>query len=105
MQMFRDKRSIFSLACELLCRLVKANELTKDQCNSPACKKRLDGLKDIIERKNRLEQRVRKATGASNKLPIGREAHNDGSQLYKVSTYESIEQASFMEHLMKLLAY
>ena len=85
MQMFRDKQSIFSQACELLCILSESSQLIKvrnravrcyciasnntvlnlvlfllqDECNSAEFKKRLDSIVNILERKQRLDVRVR----------------------------------------------
>jgi len=64
MQMFRDKRSIFTLACEMLCRLARASEASKAACNSTEHRKRLSGILDIIQRKARLNALV-KNVGAS----------------------------------------
>jgi len=58
MQMFRDKLPIFGLSCELLCRLCSSNKDIKVLCNTPDCRKRLDGIAHIIERKHKLDARV-----------------------------------------------
>jgi len=58
MQMFRDKSSVFGLSCELLCRLCSSNKELKIMCNTADCRKRLDGIAHIIERKHRLDTRV-----------------------------------------------
>jgi hypothetical protein len=58
MQMFRDKPSIFCLTCELLCRLCASHQESKNVCKSADCRKRLDGIAHIIERKHRLDSRV-----------------------------------------------
>merc|ERR1711871_806508 len=58
MQMFRDKGQIFCLSCELLCRLVEANDGSKNACNYSTSRKCLDGILHIIESKHRLQSRV-----------------------------------------------
>ena len=58
MQMFRDKSSVFGLACELLCRLCSSKKELKVLCNTTDCRKRLDGISHIIERKHKLDTRV-----------------------------------------------
>lgn len=96
MQMFRDKKSIFCLSCELLGRLAAASEAIKvsnrltatsadnlplcsthsshfsllprssqlqNTCNTTDYRKRLDGILSIIERKHRLDARVKNIGG------------------------------------------
>ena len=58
MQMFRDKKSIFGKASELLCRLIAASKEIRATCTSVDYKKRLDGILHIVERKHRLEAKV-----------------------------------------------
>ena len=58
MQMFRDKKSIFGKASELLCRLIAASKEIRATCTSVEYKKRLDGILHIVERKHRLEAKV-----------------------------------------------
>ena len=60
MQMFRDKKSIFGKASELLCRLIAASKEIRTTCTSVDYKKRLDGILHIVERKHRLEAKVAK---------------------------------------------
>jgi hypothetical protein len=64
MQMFRDKKAIFGLASELLCRLIVACPATKQQMHQADCRKRLDSILTLVERKHRLEEKVRSARGA-----------------------------------------
>ena len=66
MQMFRDKSSIFGLSCELLCRLIKASNNVKNVCNSSEINKRLGGLLAIIERKYRVQQKVKAVANKNN---------------------------------------
>jgi hypothetical protein len=79
MQMFRDKKQIFVLSCELLSRLVGGNSRIKVDCNKLEMKKRLDGIFHIMQRKGKLESKVNfisskkdTATAASNSpCPVG----------------------------------
>jgi hypothetical protein len=65
MQMFRDKKQIFCLSCKLLCRLTACNIQTMKICNTSECRKRLEGIYHIIERKHRLEERVARVGATS----------------------------------------
>ena len=118
MQMFRDKKSIFILAAELLTRIVNASSDIKvilllkvvntllpilsyffqEICNGPMYRKRLDGILHIIERKNRLEVRVRSVT-----VNIVVSKSPDEFNRYKGKNYESIEPIVCIQHLMRLL--
>lgn len=85
MQMFRDKSSIFCLACELLCRLVSASDNVKSIVNSSESRKRIDGLLQIMERKKRLDTKVKslnsgKTTEVANLTPL----KNKGNELYQI---------------------
>lgn len=62
LQMFRDKHTVFNLACELLSCMVQANEVVKELCNGSELRKRLDSIQHILERKSRLDARVQGVT-------------------------------------------
>ena len=68
LQMFRDKVSVFSACCELLCHLIKASPALKEQCGASAYKGRLTGIRAIVERKHRLDERVKKAGSPQSKI-------------------------------------
>ncbi len=58
MQMFRDKKQIFVLSCELLSRLAAGNAKIRTECNKSEMKKRLEGIHHIMQRKGKLETKV-----------------------------------------------
>eukprot|EP01032_Pedospumella_encystans_P006364 gene6364-7620_t len=109
--MFRDKKALFLLAAELLTRLVNCSEVVKAACNQPVYRKRLEGILHIIERKQRLESRVR-SLGDS---VTHRNAHGVGAlagmgsprtgefDRYRGKAYHSLEPIHCIEHLMDLL--
>eukprot|EP01034_Spumella_vulgaris_P023201 gene23201-29397_t len=107
-QMFRDKKSLFILATELLARLVNASDISKSSCNSPVIRKRLEGILHIMERKNRLEVRVL-SVGSSNKSDASRSVSaasgspSGAFAKYKGKAYKSIEPITCIQHLMQLL--
>ena len=124
LQMFRDKKALFILAAELLSRLVDASSALKvsvqfhdltsfpiaflqTSCNSPVLRKRLEGIQHIMERKNRLEVRV-KSVGDSKFHTVCGEmpAPNKPScqfDKYKGKAYKLIEPVHCIQHLMELL--
>lgn len=105
LQMFRDKKALFILAAELLTRLVNSSTTVKAACNQPVYRKRLEGILHIIERKQRLESRVR-SLGETQRLAA---MHGMGSprtgefDRYRGKAYHSIEPINCIEHLMELL--
>lgn len=111
LQMFRDKKALFLLAAELLTRLVNCSEVVKAACNQPVYRKRLEGILHIIERKQRLESRVR-SLGDS---VTHRNGHGAGAlagmgsprtgefDRYRGKAYHSLEPINCIEHLMDLL--
>lgn len=107
LQMFRDKKPLFILAAELLTRLVNSSEAVKTVCNQPVYRKRLEGILHIIERKQRLESRVR-SLGESTQRTAA--LHGMGSprtgefDRYRGKAYRSIEPINCIEHLMELLS-
>lgn len=116
-QMFRDKKPLFLLANELLTRLVNACNNIKAQCNVPVFRKRLDGIMHIMERKHRLEARVRSAglVAVRDNQPaiVGCRAEQHGGsptgqvggfERYMGKKYASLEPINCMQHLMDLLA-
>jgi abnormal spindle-like microcephaly-associated protein len=85
MQMFRDKSSIFCLACELLCRLVSASDNVKSVVNSSESRKRIDGLLQIMERKKRLDSKVKSLnSGKSTDVATATPLKNKGHELYQI---------------------
>lgn len=58
LQTFRDKNYIFCLSCLLLIRLVSASPESKQRCRSAEYSKRLSGIRSIIERKCRLDEKI-----------------------------------------------
>jgi abnormal spindle-like microcephaly-associated protein len=59
MQMFRDKQCVFKLATHLLGTLVGCSEHAKSVCLVPGNKRRLDGIAQILERKQRIESKCK----------------------------------------------
>eukprot|EP01038_Epipyxis_sp_PR26KG_P007565 gene7565-10306_t len=113
-QMFRDKRSLFILACELLSRLVIASEHVKSQCNTSVYHKRIEGIHNILERKHRLEVRVRSTVGGKSatfneqstqsSTSEGVKSSNKEFQQYRGKAYETIEPITCIEHLIRLIS-
>ena len=102
MQMFRDKKSVFILACELLSRLVNASSTVKEVCNTAVYRKRLDGVLHIIERKHRLEVRVRTVSARSSvKSKIASPVPT--FKQYEGKDYKHIAPIHCIEHLIELL--
>jgi len=64
---FRDKKSIFCLACELLCRLISASSSTKAVCNRTEYRTRLDKLSVIMTSKGRLDAKLKAINARPNK--------------------------------------
>ena len=64
---FRDKKSIFCLACELLCRLITASPSTKAICNRTEYRTRLDKLSVIMTSKGRLDAKLKAINARPNK--------------------------------------
>ena len=100
--MFRDKKSIFILAAELLTRLVNASKDVKEICNGSIYRKRLEGILHIIERKNRLEVRVRSISANMPVVAVSAKSADEFIQ-YKGKNYETIEPIVCIQHLMRLL--
>ena len=101
MQMFRDKRSIFCLAGELLCRLVEVSNNVKTTCNSTEFRKRLEGILHIMERKQRLDSKLKSITsrpppGSNSTTPIGQ---GKGYSKYLAN----MEPIVIIQHLIHLL--
>ena len=94
MQMFRDRAEIFGLSCELLCRLVEADVLIKNHCNKPDSRKCLDGIRNIIETKHKLNARVQ---NLKTKTMLTSPIKGKGKYL------ASAEPVHCMRHLMGLL--
>ena len=101
MQMFRDKRSIFCLSCELLCRLVTASAKTKSICNSADFRKRLDGMLHIMERKQRLDAKLKSVI--TTKAPGQRSPFSPIVSKGKASYLANCEPLICVRHLMSLL--
>ena len=101
MQMFRDKRSVFCLSCELLCRLVVASEKTKSVCNSQEFRKRLDGMLHILERRLRLDARLKSVI--SSKPPGQRSPFSPLLLKGKGSYLANSEPLVCVQHLVSLL--
>lgn len=60
LQMFRDKKAVFSDACELMCRIVSADATAKAMCASPSeTFKRIAAISQIIESKFKIESRLK----------------------------------------------
>ena len=57
-----------SVCCELLCHLVKASPALKELCVDVAYKGRLSGIRTIVERKHRLDERVKRAGSPQSKV-------------------------------------
>jgi len=108
LQMFRDKKALFILAAELLTRLVNSSAAVKSTCNQPVYRKRLEGILHIIERKQRLESRVRSLgdthTSTRTAALAGMGSPRTGEfDRYRGKAYRSIEPINCIEHLMELL--
>ena len=58
MQMFRDKKQIFVLSCELLCRLAGGSQKIKSDCAKAEMRKRLEGIMHIMQRKGKIESKI-----------------------------------------------
>jgi len=86
MQMFRDKKTIFNLSCVLLTRIVVAQGHIKDECCSQDIRKRLDGIQHILERKHRLDMRVK----SINSSKLARVSPKSGCGSIEKSPYELI---------------
>lgn len=89
LQTFRDKKPIFVLSTELLCRLVHCSPAIKEQCNSPLYRKRIDAIHAIVKRKQG-------STTAHSEIQ-GFERYVAGK------AYDSIEPLHVLEHLRCLL--
>lgn len=107
LQMFRDKRGIFGRASELLCRLISASNAVKVTCTSPEYKKRLDGIYNIVERKHRLDDKLKKIQHVSKSE---NEKTNDKDHFMYVKKYIRMQTLSTLEepiqyikHIMYLL--
>ena len=101
MQMFRDKKNVFILATELLSRLVHASTDVKDLCNTALYRKRIDGIRHIIERKHRLEVRV---SAVSSKVPkVQASSETKDFDQYKSKNYARVEPVHCIEHLLQLI--
>jgi abnormal spindle-like microcephaly-associated protein len=99
MQMFRDKKEIFGLACELLCRLIQASNEAKSICCGSDMRKRLTGLLAIVERKYRVEQKVKKVSKSTTSTSSGSPTKSKGS----TSFLSNQEPINCIKHLMTLL--
>ncbi len=80
----------------------------QNSCNTPVIRKRLEGILHIMERKNRLEVRVRsvgeaKSDSAARNLPVGSGSPGSEFAKYKGKAYRSIEPITCIQHLMQLL--
>ncbi len=58
MQMFRDKKHIFVICCELLCRLAGGSQKIKTDCSKAEMRKRLEGIMHIMQRKGKIETKI-----------------------------------------------
>jgi hypothetical protein len=67
LQLFRDKKEVFVSACNVLHACVRISSSARRECDTPDFRKRLDGIRLIMERKARLDSRLQslKADGAS----------------------------------------
>ena len=60
LQMFRDKKAVFSVACELMCRIITADVSAKTMCAAPSeTYKRIAAISQIIESKFKIESRLK----------------------------------------------
>ena len=98
LQMFRDKQVVFSACCELLCRLIKASSAMKERCGSSAYKGRLTGIRTIVERKYRLDERMKRVTSPPSKIADEKQVIERGISI------EGLSERSCMEAISYLLA-
>jgi hypothetical protein len=114
MQMFRDKSVIFNLSCELLTRLMKSQSQIKVtppplavcffrttqssspflqvECRSADMKKRLDGILHILERKHRLDMRVKTINNSSQQQPHSRKSPNSFQTISIATPFSLMQQ-------------
>jgi hypothetical protein len=118
LQMFRDKKPVFNLCCELLCRLVLASEKVKKACNGSDFRRRIEGIQQILERRHRVDSRVkavgrkskhhgdgtRNAEAQANSPEKLAEIFEGGGLKGKMKMLEGSEPVMFMRYLMGILA-
>ena len=70
LQMFRDKKTIFCLTCELLGQFLNHSSEIKTLLLTSDYLKRMESVLGIIERKHRLESKVKNLGNNANNLSI-----------------------------------
>eukprot|EP01033_Poteriospumella_lacustris_P001657 gene1657-1209_t len=114
MQMFRDKQSVFKLSTHLLGTIVECSAHAKSVCAVPGNKRRLDGIAQILERKQRIESKCKShgssATNLLNSLssPDHKNRRLSGSSRDSLKEredgYEHLDAVTSMKNLLSLMA-
>lgn len=106
MQMFRDKQDVFKLSTHLLGTLVECSAHARTVCLIEGNKRRLDGIFQILERKQRIETKC-KSAGPSSKTVVDKNRRLSGSSRdtlkHREDGYEHLDALTCMKNLLALM--